>query len=206
MTVRAPLLALLLFTACRAVEIPEESLYRLEPPAPAGGERLAGGVLRIGSFALAGSLSGDALMVGRSRVALQPFQYHRWVAPLDRMVADAVTVGFVRSRCFDLVKSEEDPGTEDLVLHGRVLDFHQEVTAEEWLGVVRMMVWLEDREGRCVFQREVHQWARAPERDPEGGVVALSQAVAAVVDEIIAHMKEADVFRKLQPDAGPAKD
>lgn len=195
--------ALAVLAGCSSVELPREHYWRLRLPEPAGGERPAGGVLRIAELQLGNALSGDCLLFADGPVHLEPRELQRWVAPLDRLITDAVLLGLSRTRMFDLVKSAADPGGEAHTLHGRIVDFaeHRQDT-----GAVARAVfdfWLE-RGGEVLFQDEFR--AEVPLAGPgaEAAVTALSQALQQVLDELVGRMRAVGVF---EPgiEAAPAK-
>jgi uncharacterized lipoprotein YmbA len=101
---------LAVLAACASVEVPVERLYRLDLPASASPDPGRAGVLRVQDLQLATALDGDRLLVQRG-VRLEPRALDRWIAPLDRLVTDALVLGLSRARVCDLVKGGVDPGT-----------------------------------------------------------------------------------------------
>lgn len=186
---------MLLLAACGSVEVPPVHYYRLALSQPSAGSLPSAGVLRVADLRLHNNLSGDALMVADGPVRLQPWDLHRWIAPLDRMVTDALVLGLSRTRIFELVKGSGDPGGEDLWLQGRILDFQQRVMEEGSRAEVGLELWLtEGLGGRQLFRRELHADVPCPEENPEKVVAALSRALGHVQEQLLGAMAEAGVF------------
>src|SRR5262245_54938351 len=95
-------LLLLLLPACGRVQLPPEGYWRLDRPAPAGGEVPRGGVLRVHDLQLANALHGDRLLVALGPARVEPRPTDHWIAPLDHLVTDAVVIGLSRTRMFSL--------------------------------------------------------------------------------------------------------
>jgi hypothetical protein len=172
--------------ACGSVPVHEPSYYRLALPTPASTRTKQLGTLRVGELALAADLAGDRLLVQDGRVRVLPFERHRWAGPLDRLITDAVVAGLSRSGAFARVKGAFDDGGEDLLLQGRVLECHQVAIGGAWHGRVTLDLALQDTSGRLWFQGELSGAQRLAGDDPEALVVALSAALAEVVDRILA--------------------
>ena len=193
----------LLLAACSSVQLPREHYWRLSLGQPPGGELPRAGVLRVADLQLGNSLSGDCLLYADGEMHLEPQQLQRWVAPLDRLITDAVVLGLSRSRMFRLVKSASDPGDQDYTLHGRILDFAEHRGEAMPFARAEFAFWMEDAEG-LVFQDELRAEVALIQLGPEGAVSALSQALQQVVDQLACRMRAAGVFRQ-HIDAVPGK-
>lgn len=178
---------ILLPGACGSVAVPEEQRYRLEWPRPAGGELPQMGVLRVLDLDVASHLQTDGLVVAEGPVRLRTCDLHRWAAPLDRLVTEALIQGLARTRMFALVKGAGDSGGEDLVLGGRVLAFEMAGGGEGVTGRAVLEAWVEQGSAR----RRLELRAEVPCRDgsPEAGVMALSAALAEVVDRLVGELR-----------------
>ncbi|MBL8739184.1 MAG: membrane integrity-associated transporter subunit PqiC [Planctomycetes bacterium] len=200
-----------LLAGCGSVAVPSERFYRLAAPAPAEPEASRGGVLRVQDLQLSTALDSDCLM-RQFGVQLEPRPLARWIAPLDRLVTDAMVLGLSRARVCDLVKGAADPGGEDWALRGRIVDFAEVLEPEGAKARVALELWLEV-DGRMVFHDEF-----VAERELAGGSVevavdGLSSALQGVVGELIDRMRARDLFavaraRTAHPDApaaGPAR-
>lgn len=197
-------LLLLCGAACSSVAIPSERHYRLELPPPAGGELPRGGVLRVHDLVLGNALPGDRLAVVQDGVAVQTWELDRWVAPLDRLVTDALVQGLTRTQLFQLVKGAGDTGPEDLVLAGRIVDFSCVQRAGGALQArAALQLWLQHGE-LVLFQGELVAEVPVAEPGPQAAVRALSLALLQVQDQLVGRLRQEQVF--LRPlDATPGR-
>jgi uncharacterized lipoprotein YmbA len=191
-----------LLAACGSVAVPSERFYRLAAPAPAEPDPSRGGVLRVQDLQLSTALDSDCLM-RQHGVLLEPRPLARWIAPLDRLVTDALVLGLSRARVCDLVKGAADPGGEDWALRGRIVDFAEVLEAAGAKARVTLELWLEV-DGRMVFHDEF-----VAERDLAGGsaevaVDGLSGALQGVVEELILRMRARDLFAVARARSGRA--
>lgn len=177
--------------ACSSVQVPEQHLYRLRLPDPPRAVETRRCVLRIGPLDLAADLGGDRLVVADGPVKVAHYRNHRWAGPLERLVADALLAGIARSRAFEQVKSDSERGGEDLLLTGRVLDFHQSVRDGRWVGDVALDVRIAAQDGGSVLHVELRRDAELESAEPEALVLALSSALEQVVDDLLGACVEA---------------
>jgi ABC-type uncharacterized transport system auxiliary subunit len=161
----------LLLVACAGVTVPEERLYRL--PLPTRADRADGGVgvLRVFDLQAATAIDGDRLVVARG-ARLQPRPTERWVAPLDRLVTDALVSGLARSGVCALVKAGADPGPETWCLHGRILEFAEVHAGAGPEAHVVIELWLAQGD-RIVFRDEFAARTKLREAGAEAAVAAL---------------------------------
>lgn len=191
---RSPCLLLpLLFAACSAVELPRTQFYRLDVPVPAGGALPAAGVLRVLDLQLANNLAGDCLLVADGPFRVQTAELDRWVAPLDRLVTDAVVQELTRTRMFARVLTSSDAGSEQLTLGGRILDFHEQRGEGAPRARVGLELWLLQGEVQLLHEEFV---ANSPlqQATPEAAVQALSLALAEVLDQFVAAAKRTEAL------------
>jgi ABC-type uncharacterized transport system auxiliary subunit len=180
------LLAACALAGCGSVTVPHETLYRLPLPRPPRAAEPLASVLRIERLSLAANVAGDRLAVADGPVALQRYELHRWAGPLDGLVLDALVIGFVRSGGFVEVKAPRDPGGDDLVLSGTILDFHEVREAAGAVGLVALDLRLVDRRSqRELFRSEFAQRVPAGAGGPEAAARALSQGLGAIVAEVV---------------------
>lgn len=183
--------------ACSSVEIPVEQYYRLRPPEIAAPDPMRAGTLRVHDLQLGTALDSDRLL-RQSGVTLEPRPLARWVAPLDRLVTDAIVLGMSRARVCDLVKGSADSGSETWSLYGRIVDFVEAVGRE---GVdskgpsarVTLQLWLE-RDGKVIFEHEFSHCEPILEPSADAAVVALSLGLDHVVAGVIARMRAHELF------------
>src|SRR5690606_6427104 len=201
---RALVLLSAALAACGSAELPQERWYRLQPPAPQAEVEGHAGVVRVGDLRLAGHLGGDRLLVALSPVRVAAYELHRWAGPLEQLLADALVSGLRRTGCFTRVKTGIDPGGEDLLLTGRVLDFQQAPDADGgWCGLVTLDFELVDRDGMPLLQGEVQARTPLEAQGPEALVAALSRSVTEVIEGFVRRCAGAGVFGAAV--AGPAR-
>ena len=193
-----PLMALL--AACGSVEVPRERFFRLDLPAARRPDPGRAGVLRVQDLQLGPALDGDCLLVQRG-VEVLPRPLDRWIAPLDRMVTDALVLGLSRARVCDLVKTAGDAGGEDWTLHGRIVEFG-EARGETAEARVTLELWLEQR-GALVFHDEFRVTEPLQGHGPEAAVAGLSTGLLQVVDGVVARMQQRGLFAAARPPAAP---
>ena len=181
-----------LLAGCSSVELPQERFYRLEPPPVAAPDPERGGVLRVHDLQLHAALDSDCLQRLHG-VRLEPRPLARWVAPLDRLVTDALVLGLSRARVCALVKSGADPGDETWALRGRLLEFAESDGATGRQARVALELWLEQH-GRVLFHDEFTVEQPIVARGDDGAVAALSRAVGTVVAGVVAHMRGQELF------------
>lgn len=176
--------------ACGSVEVPRERYWRLDLPAAGPGPGPAALVLRVLDLQLGQALSGDCLLVADGPVRVRPQEFDRWVAPLDRLVTDAMVLGLSRTRLFSLVKDGSDSGGEDLSLSGRIVDF-AEVAGTDG-PAVRVAFDLALLHGdRPVFQDEFGATVRIGQSGAVAAVPALSAAMGQVVVQVAERIRSA---------------
>ena len=178
--------------ACGSVAVPTERFYRLALPAPTAPDPSRAGTLRVADLQLGTALDSDRLL-RQAGVRLEPRPLSRWVAPLDRLVTDALVLGLSRARVCELVKGSADAGTETWSLHGRIVDF---VEAEGDAGPearVRLELWL--LQGDALVFHDEFAWVEPlAGSDPDSAVAALSRGLHQVVGDVVARMRDHELF------------
>jgi uncharacterized lipoprotein YmbA len=195
---------LLLGTACSSVEVPRERFFRLDLPAARSPDPGRAGVLRVQDLQLGTALDSDCLLVQRG-VLLEPQPQERWIAPLDRLVTDALVLGLSRARVCDLVKGSADSGGENWTLHGRIVEFGEARHDGGAEARVTIELWLEER-GVLVFHDEFRVAEPIGGPGPEAAVAGLSTGLLRVVDGVVERMQQRGLFaaaRPLVPSASP---
>ena len=186
--------------ACGSVTIPEETFYRIELPRPELAAFTDLMILRVQNIQLGGALQGDRLMVASEPFHLQPYDLHRWAGPLDQILLDAVLSGLERSRAFTQVKAPWEAGREDLLLNGRVLDFHAVTENGAPFGRVTLDLKItRSADGKALWQKELTRSDPAQSAAPSAIVAALSHAMGQVVGDVLIGCRENGVL------ATPAK-
>ncbi len=196
-TLLSVLLALLM--GCGAVEVPEEFAYRLPAPQPRAIDGAVAGVLRVGEIDIVAGLAGDRLLVADEGPRLRAYRHHHWAGPLERMVADSIVTGLVRTRRFREVKSPSASGLEDLVLSGRVLDFHQVRAADGWRARVTLELRLSRADGMLVFQDELRADTPMPTSEPDALARALGLSMGTLVDDLVGRCERSGLFALAAP-------
>jgi len=188
---------------CRSVEVPNERFFRIDPPASAADRQPGAGILRVFDLQLGRGLDSDCLMVADG-VRLQPRPLDRWIAPLDRLVTDALVLGLSRSGACALVKGAVDPGPETWSLHGRIVEFAEVRGAVGPEARVVLELWLEAG-GQLLVQGEFA--ASEPLREPgaDAAVEALSRGVHGIVGSVVQRMQQDGLFAAARPVPSPTR-
>ena len=181
-----------LLAACSSVEVPVESFYRLDLPGQVAPDPQRAGTLRVHDLQLGTALDSDRLL-RQSGVRLEPRPLARWVAPLDRLVTDALVLGLSRARVCELVKGSADPGAETWSLHGRIVDFVEVDTDDGPEARVAIELWLQ-QDGRLVFQDEFTCVEPLAGSGADEAVAALSRGLGNVVSDVVARMRANELF------------
>lgn len=196
--------ALFALAACGSVDVPRERFYRLEVPAAATPDASQGGVLRVQDLQLATALDSDCLMrVDGVQLSARPLA--RWIAPLDRLVTDALVLGLSRARVCELVKGGGDPGGEHWTLRGRIVDFVEADGGSGPEARVAIELWLE-ADGRVLLHDEFAAQKPMADRSADAAVLALSEGLRSVVAEVVARMQRQDLFAKARAAATDGAD
>jgi len=178
--------------ACSSVELPVERYYRLQPGEVSEPDPMRAGVLRVHDLQLGTALDGDRLLV-QTGVRLEPRPLARWVAPLDRLVTDAMVLSLSRARVCDLVKGNADAGVETWSLHGRIVDFVEAVSGGGSEARVVLELWLE-RGDQLVFHDEFACVQPLQESGSEQAVTALSRGLNEIVGRVVSKMRARGLF------------
>jgi uncharacterized lipoprotein YmbA len=178
--------------ACSSVELPVERYYRLEPSAALAPDPIRAGILRVHDLQLGTALDSDRLLL-QAGVRLEPRALARWVAPLDRLVTDAMVLGLSRARVCDLVKGSADAGPQTWSLHGRIVDFVEAVSDGGSQARVTLELWLE-RGDQLLFHDEFSCVQPLTESGPDQAVVALSRGLNQIVVRVVGRMRDMQLF------------
>lgn len=178
--------------ACSSVEVPVERYYRLDVPPVATPDTQRAGILRVQDLQLNTALASDCLQ-RMDGVRLWPAPLARWVAPLDRLVTDALVLGLSRARVCELVKSSGDPGGETWSLRGRLVDFAEAGPDGQRTAKVTLELWLEQGP-RVVFHDEFAVVEAIAQAGEEAAVAALSRGLSRVVADVVGRMRAQDLF------------
>ena len=200
MTTRTILTGIVLpfaLSACGSVDLPRERFYRLDLPPAAHADPQRAGVLRVLDLQLGTALDSDCLLVADG-VQLEARPLDRWVAPLDRLVTDALVLGLSRSGVVELVKGSTDPGGETWSLHGRIVDFAEAAAGPERHARVALELWLEQRD-QVLFQDEFVVAEPIEGDATAAAVTAFSKGVQTIVDRLVARMDHDGVLAAARP-------
>jgi len=152
--------AALAVAGCRSV--PATHYYLLGAPesAPATAEapEVAPGV-RIGiePFAVDPPYDQERLVyrVGRGSLEVGFYGYHRWAAPLDRLLPPALATRLAGIPGVAEVEPSSDGGGYDARLHGRVVHLEELDVEEGQLARIELDLELVDRHGELLWSRPV---------------------------------------------------
>lgn len=183
---------------CRSVEVPHERYFRLDLPVAGAGDPQRAGVLRVLDLQLGTALDSDCLLVADG-VRLEPRPLERWVAPLDRLITDALVLGLSRARVCALVKGGADPGLENWSLHGRIVEFAEVRNEASSEARIALELWLEDRDGTVMFHDEFLASEKLSQPGPEAAVAALSRGLQGIVGGVVQRMQADGLFAAARP-------
>lgn len=192
----------LLLVACSSVEVPRERYFRLDLPAAKSPDPGRAGVLRVQDLQLGTALDSDCLLVQRG-VQVEPRPLERWIAPLDRLVTDALVLGLSRARVCDLVKGSADSGGENWTLHGRIVEFGEARGEGAAEARITIELWLEEH-GALLFHDEFRIVEPVVGSGPEAAVAGLSAGLLHVVDGVVERMQARGLFAAARPVSVPA--
>ncbi len=183
---------------CRSVEVPRERYFRLDLPAPSTGDPQRAGILRVLDLQLGTALDSDCLLVVDG-ARIEPRTLERWVAPLDRLITDALVLGLSRARVCALVKGGTDPGLENWSLHGRIVEFAEVQDSSGSEARIALELWLLDAAGVVMFQDEFQAKEKLSRPGPEAAVAALSRGLQGIVDGVVQRMQADGLFAAARP-------
>jgi uncharacterized lipoprotein YmbA len=178
--------------ACRSAAVPEELYYRLPVPPAAAAAAVRGGVLRVQDLQLGTSIDADWLL-RQDGVCVQPRPLARWVAPLDRLVTDALLLGLSRARVCELVKGAADPGHETWSLRGRILEFGEVLAGPQAVARVGLELWLEV-DDRVLFHDEFVAAVPVADAATPAAVHAMGEGLQQIVRAVVERMQAQDLF------------
>lgn len=117
---------------------------------------------------------------------LQPYSRSRWVAPAAELLTQRLHAYLASQDLFKAVLGPEDGAREDYALRVTLEDFSQVFeTPVSSIGQVRVRLTLVDLATQRVVAQRVFQDAMpAPSPDAKGGVIALDQASARLVEAV----------------------
>jgi len=173
---------IVVLAACGSVDVPEHHFYRLSACAIPGAAGAKDKIVRVEDFDLAPHLGGDNVLavVGPNRV--EPLRYHRWSAPLAKLVTEVVRESLDESGRYQAVVGLRDRVQADWAVSGRVLQFEQSIETRGWVGVVRLAVSVRDeRSGDLIWRGCLSGRVAAKRSEPADGVRALDRALASAL-------------------------
>lgn len=198
---RNPLLTALLATTlliqgCATIRPPAEttmvreySLSSLQPFARPPGQARFPVVLLVATAEAPSWFQNPSLyyrLAYRDGRVLQPYAKSRWVGPAAELLTQRLHASLAASGLFKAVLGPEDGARVDYALRVTLEDFSQVFNSPDAsVGHVRVrltLVSLTDQ--RVVAQRVFEQEVPAPSADARGGVIALDQASAKLVEAV----------------------
>ncbi len=180
----------LVMAACGSARYPAYYMLNLEPSARA----VAPGH-GIGSLAIRELRCPDYLCEGR--IVYRPtaeeigfYQYHRWAARPDAMIAQYVTERVRARSLFTNVSGEDPHTTTNFVLSGALERLEEVDDARDVAAVCTIAVELVDtRTGLVVWSHTATERVTVQRRDVTGVVNSLSTAARASVDQLVTVME-----------------
>lgn len=198
---RYPLLTALLATTCliqgctsirppaEATMVREYSLSGLQPPARPTGQKRFPVVLLVSTAEAPSWFQNPSLyyrLAYRDGRVLQPYARSRWVGPAAELLTQRLHAYLAASGLFKAVIGPEDGARVDYALRVTLEDFSQVFQSPDTsAGHVRARLTLvELASQRVVAQQVFEQEVQAPSADARGGVIALDQASARLVEAV----------------------
>lgn len=210
----ATLLAtLLLMQGCATIRPPAEttlvreySLSSLQHPTNSAGSARFPIVLLISTAEAPSWFQNPSLyyrLAYRDGRVLQPYAKSRWVGPAAELLTQRLHAALAASGLFKAVLGPEDGARVDYALRVTLEDFTQVFTSPETsVGHVRVrLTLLELASQQVVAQQVFEQSVEAPSADARGGVIALDQASAKLVEAVDAWLASQNVGQ-LRPTVG----
>ena len=119
------------------------------------------------------------------------YQYHSWTEAPGRRIDALLAAGLERSGAFRTVASVTSAVRGDLVLSTYLAEFYHDAAVAPGSGRVSLTAELTDPARRTlVARRSFTASASAPSYDAPGAVQALNQALATLLDELVAWVDE----------------
>ncbi len=116
---------------------------------------------------------------------LEFYAYHRWAAPLPKLVAQVVRESLKRWGCVTLVTF----GHQIPILQGRIIRFLHRIQGDTSWGEVAIQFSLLRGE-KMLAQKTLRARVQAGKNGPEGGVEALNQAFGEVIGQLLKWLEQ----------------
>jgi ABC-type uncharacterized transport system auxiliary subunit len=202
--------AALLVATVACASIPETHFYRLSPAVLSAVAQPIAGTLSIEPFESDSVYSDDRIVYRTSPYRLDYYDYHHWTSPPSLHVTDYLRNAYGRTGLFKrvVVGAEAMP---EAVLSGRVTAFDEvDESQTSWAARLELELYLEDaRTRRALWSQRYAESEPIKTRNPEGLAVALSAAMARVVQSsapAVAHAMQIRGEPDPQPDLPPQQD
>lgn len=171
---------------CRTAPTPH--YYLLEPPPPLAEVAIAGEGLKIGvePFSVDPPYDQERLVyrIGAGSPEVGFYAYHRWAAPLGRLVAVAMAAGLRGTPGIAAIAPVAAGDDYEAVLSGRVVYLEEVDMPSGQVARMRLDLKLRDLAGRVLWSREVAREV-AGRAETVGEVVELlRRALAGILDEV----------------------
>ena len=186
---------LALFCGCGALRPstePPPAFFALERPANAAARSAAqapanGSTLIVDAPVAAAGFDSQRIIYIRKPHELEYFAHNQWIDTPARMLGPLIVSALERSAAFRAVVHAPSAGTGELRLDTEIIRLQHEFLQQPSRVHFTLRATVVDSTTRRVLAtREFDAFAAAPSENPYGGVLAASQVVAGVLDELAA--------------------
>lgn len=153
-------------------------------------------VLKMEPFVTSPGYDSNRILYKDKEFKRGEYAYHKWRAVPGDLTAAFLARDFVASSLFKAVILSEVVPRYTHVLTGKVEEFYQESTSDQWEAVLTVSVTLSsalavNEHSAVLFQKRFHMKEGYREKTPEGFAAAMSHAMKRLSGQIIEEVYQA---------------